>query len=218
MIKVIVFDFDGVIVPESEQLKHRSWHPIFESYGERYRRPLAEALEKYVGGIGDRFDIMRYVFSALGHAPEDIQQLIGPTAERFDAVVRAGILGYGVGTETREVLERLSKKHPLYLNSATPQTSLIETVRQLGIDQYFKEVLGKPKTKIENFQHVMAQEKVEPLDILFLGDAEKDYEASRAIGCRFIGFANDWNHWKSGEKPFRVITDFKEIEQSGTVV
>ena len=80
-IKVLVFDFDGVIVSHSEFFKESAWDEMFTPYGVRYKPFLAEARSIFgFGKKGDRFDIFRYVYEKLGEPEETIPILVNKNA------------------------------------------------------------------------------------------------------------------------------------------
>lgn len=213
MARVIVFDFDGVIIRRSEFFKQEAWPLVFSSYGERGMDALRDAEKIYGGGRGgDRFDILRHAYEALGEPTESIPVLVEKGANTFDEIVQKKILEAGVSDEDRGVLEQLSKRMPLYLNSATPKEALERTIENIHIKELIKGVLGRPNTKVQNFQYVAEEEKLSPSEILFVGDGESDYKAAKEFGCGFVGLGNDWNNWKKGEKQFDVVYSLEEIE------
>ena len=213
MIKTAVFDFDGVIVRRSEFFKHDAWSEIFSDYGAPGVEAVHEGVRLYGGGRGgDRFDILRHAFQTLGESEDRISTLVDETAQKYNELVQEKMIEAGVLDEDRAVLERISKRVPLYINSATPKQALERTVENLRLRSFIVGVLGRPNTKVENLKYVAEEQGIEPSEILFIGDADTDYKAGQEFGCRFIGLSNDWNMWKKGEKPFTVISSLNEIE------
>src|SRR3989338_4533104 len=116
MIKIIVFDFDGVLV-DSNRLKQEAWFKVFkpeEASRELIRNILAEIKET-------RYDILREIFRRLGTPAEEIEPLVLSRAQRFNEFVQSGISSMGLNPGVREALSELKPKFRLYLNSATPR-------------------------------------------------------------------------------------------------
>jgi len=212
MIRVIVFDFDGVIVRDSEFFKQEAWAAIFSIYDGKATEYFHEAEAKYGGGRdGDRYEILRHIFARLAEPGDRIPSLVKAGAAAFNAYVERKILEVGVEPSDRRVLEDLSKRYPLYINSATPEKELKQTVARLKLDCIFKGVFGYPSKKVENLKLVQQSENVKPQSILFVGDGERDYEAAREFDCHFMGYANDWNKWAGSEKQFALITNLRNV-------
>ena len=219
MTKVLVFDFDGVIVRRSEFFKRDAWASVFSSYGDRYKSFLQDTLQKFGGGRGgDRYDILKKMYLALGERGEDMLGLIEKGAKVFDTYVQSHIREAGILDEDRAMLQRLSGEKHLYLNSATPVEALIHSAKTLGIDGYFVGMLGRPNSKIENFKYIVEKEGVEPSEILFVGDAESDYKAAQEFGCAFVGLANDWNKWKGEDARFPIVRSLAELRSFDIVL
>ncbi|KKW35744.1 hypothetical protein A2852_01285 [Candidatus Adlerbacteria bacterium RIFCSPHIGHO2_01_FULL_54_23] len=205
MTRIRVLDFDGVVARRSEFFKKEAWALVFAHYGARHEPFLREA-------SGDRFSILEKVYEKLGESPEHIPTLVQDGSRVFDEYVQRKISEAGVDNETRLGLADLSDAGSLYINSATPTGALKRSVRQLRIEEYFTDVLGRPRNKVENFKEIAARERAKPAEILFVGDGDNDYAAAQEFGCAFLGFANDWNNWAEAWKPFPVVSNFNKIK------
>lgn len=212
-IKAIIFDFDGVVVADSEYIKEDSWEAVVTAIGVKSREPLVRAREKFSKGRGSRYDIIKDALEVLRYPTGQIPTLVSRYAEVYNQAVQAAILQKGVRPIDREGLEKLEKKYPLYINSATPEAAVGETVRNLGLADIFKGVFGQPAKKTENIRRAIAAEKIQPSEMLFVGDGDGDYEAAQSVGCTFIGLANSWNKWVDA-KPFPLVRDILEVESA----
>ncbi len=214
MVKALVVDFDGVIVRKSEFFKQEAWTIVFSAYGDSYLPHLKKAEEKFGGGRGgDRFDILRETYRSLGEPEEKLSRLVEKGAQIFDEYVQKKISEAGADSEVVQELEKISKRVPIYVNSATPVDALKRTILNLGISRLFRGVLGRPNSKIENFRSAAAAEKCSPGEILFIGDSDSDAKVAAEFGCKFIGYANEWNRWMGTDKSFPVIISFAELEK-----
>lgn len=212
MITAIVFDFDGVIVQDSEFFKQEAWRVVFAPYGEKVMEWFREAEAKYGDGRGgDRFDILRHMYQRLGESAHQVPSLVEEGAATFNLYVQKRILEVGVECSNRGALEELSKSYTLYINSATPEKELEQTVMHLKLDGMFKRVLGRPSNKVQNLRIIAKTEDVKPQNILFVGDGDRDYNAARDFGCHFLGYANDWNKWAASDKQFPLVTNLRDV-------
>jgi phosphoglycolate phosphatase-like HAD superfamily hydrolase len=201
MKKVIVFDFDGVLV-DTNRLKYDAFFPLFlESDGIVVKRVLARIREK------SRFEILRQILTELGRTPSE--EAIGRYAEEYGKKVLKHTLQQGLKPGVRETLLALSGKYHLYLNSATPESSLREIVRLLDMSTYFRDVFGGPGSKEENLRQILSLEEVKETEVVVVGDGDSDYQSAQAVGCRFIGIANEFNNWR--EDASRQISTMERL-------
>ena len=207
MIKIIVFDFDGVLV-DSNRLKQEAWFKVFkpeEASRELIRNVLTEIKET-------RYDILREIFRRLGTSAEEIEPLVLSHAQKYNELVQSGISSLGLNLGVKEVLSELKHRFRLYLNSATPEKALLETAGRLSIGDFFEEIYGQsePESKVKNLKKIIEKENFLLQEVLAVGDGEDDLAAAKTVGCRFIGLANDWNGWK--DKEFPLVSNLSEIK------
>lgn len=211
MKKVIVFDFDGVIVP-SEEIKVKGYEWMFSEHGEEVPLDaIREARSEFAEARGNRFDIIRSIFQRLGHG--DLEERTHMYAQRFGAIVQSRINALRVDTLVMQMLEKYSRTHRLYINSNNPDESLRETVRALGIEHFFTEIYGSSHTKFENLRTISEREHVGSREIVFIGDGEGDRKAAEEFGCSFVGVGTNLNGWREGEQPFPVMSSLSEFER-----
>ena len=216
-ILVICFDFDGTVIPDSEQCKQDAWRTLFP--GEEGERLILEAHDRFGGGKGSRFDILGHILTARGVARSALDSEVKKVASDFDNAVQKGIIALGVPLETREALEGFSSLgYHLALNTATPTEAIKRTTDALGISRYFREILGfesymgAPPKKVDNLKRLLETGLApSPEDVLFVGDSDGDYKAAQDFGCYFVGFANALNQWDKVMKPFPVVRDLRRI-------
>ncbi len=205
MIHVIVFDFDGVLV-SSNRLKRDAWFEVFaESQG--FSRALVEQVLREIPET--RFEIAAEILSRVGADPARIEQLVEAAAGRYNAIVQAGIASDAIIPGVADALARYAQSRALYVNSATPEDALAETVGRLGIAKFFKGVYGRPQDKTENLRRIMSESGAEPQEVMMVGDGETDAASARSCGCRFVGIANEWNGWRDREFP--LISHISEL-------
>ncbi|MBI3274148.1 MAG: HAD family hydrolase [Candidatus Colwellbacteria bacterium] len=194
--KILVFDFDGVLV-DSNEMKYQAWLELFPHHQDFMRDVLSTMY------YHTRFVILRHINERVG-APEEKQKKeswIRDYAEKYNAIVGQGVSRLGCIPGVCEALEFLSLKYRLFINSGTIEESLQESVRDLGISHFFVRVFGASRTKAENLARIMYQERASSHEIVMIGDGDPDYSAARHYGIFFIGVTNTWNGWANKEFP-----------------
>ena len=77
----------------------------------------------------------------------------------------------------------------VFVSSSTFQTTIEEYFRRLGLEGFFRGILGyRPgfEKGADHFNHIHSEYDLEFSDMLFVGDSLKDYERSQGF-CKFIG-------------------------------
>src|SRR4051812_48824929 len=107
MKKVVVFDFDGVIVP-SEEIKVGGYSWMFSEFGEDVpEEAIRFAREEFSGARGNRYDIIGSILKRIG-VTDGLEEKIELYAKRFGDIVRSRIEALRVEPKVRAMLESLS--------------------------------------------------------------------------------------------------------------
>lgn len=201
MVRVVVCDFDGVVV-DSNRLKHDAFFRLFPAeVGRVVDAVLAEAREE------PRVEIIsRILTAAHGRAdPETVAAL----AEAYDREVTAFIRAIGPRPGVRETLADLVRRYEVSLNSTTPEVSLRRAVAALGLAGLFRQVRGGPASKVDNLGSIMVAAGAAGEEVVVVGDGGSDLASARAHGCLFVGIPNAFNRWDAAGFP--VIADLTAL-------
>jgi phosphoglycolate phosphatase-like HAD superfamily hydrolase len=216
MTACVVFDFDGVLV-DSNAVKRRAYADIFASAAGS--APVVEAVLR--SDIeSDRFSVIRAILQGLspegGSTPAEMDLLVAEYGDRYNTICEEHAATCAEIRGASLALARLAKRHELYVISATPEVPLRRIVKRRGWTGYFRDVLGRPRTKGENLAWVLQREGIEGHRIVFVGDGRRDLEAAREAGCRFVGVRNEFNDFDlTGLTIVNDLTGLAELVEAG---
>jgi len=216
--KVIVFDFDGVIV-DSNVIKKEVMLGLFPGDARR-TQIIGQILSKHPKAT--RFLIIRETLRRLGTEEEKLEDLVYKYSDKFREAVRDSILEKGFFKGVPETLRTLKENYKLYINSSTPREALDEVVDGLKIRSLFDGIYGRVGdvesivAKQENLKTIFEREKVNGEQTLFVGDGEDDRETAEIHNCKFIGIKNEFNKWQ--DENFPLLIDINNIPEMLSVV
>lgn len=215
MTACVVFDFDGVLV-DSNAVKRRAYRDIFAD------APESEAVVEAVlqsDTEDDRLEVIRAILRGLnreGHATAEQDLLVAEYGERYNTICEEHAATCSEVRGASSALARLAKTHSLYIISATPEVPLRRIVKRRAWSRYFREVLGRPRTKSENLARVIRSEGIKGQQIVFVGDGRRDLVAARETGCRFVGVRNEFNDFDpAGLLMVDDLTGLVELIEAG---
>jgi HAD superfamily hydrolase (TIGR01549 family) len=182
MIKVIILDFDGVIV-ESADIKTEAFRKLFSNYPEH----VDEIVDYHKRNAGvSRYDKFSYIFEKILKQPLDKNRK-AELGRRFSELVVEEIKACPLVPGALEFLDKYSKRSKLFIASSTPEDELRHLVKSRGLQKYFNGIYGAPSKKSEITSRIIKEEKVGKREVLFVGDAAADFEEAKKAGVQFIG-------------------------------
>lgn len=182
MIRVVVFDFDGVIL-ESGDIKTHAFVELFAEHREHVDAIRAH----HLGNLGvSRFKKFEWIYTNLLHRPFDDAERTR-LGDAFSALVFKKVCEAPFVPGAKESLAALAQVGiPMVVASGTPQEELDRIVDARGLRSFFREVHGTPAEKPAVLRRVMEQHACSADDVLFIGDGTSDHDAARAVGVRFL--------------------------------
>jgi len=181
--RAVVFDFDGVIV-ESVDIKNHAFGELFrETHPDKVEEILAFQLANVGASRLEKFPRIYDEILGIPFPEGELERLDG----EFSRLVFNSVASCPFVRGAPELLARLCEGHELYVASATPAREVCDLVVARGLTRFFRNVYGAPETKKEILGRVLRERRLEPQELLFVGDAANDLSAARAVGVRFIG-------------------------------
>lgn len=212
---VLSFDVDGTLTLRGEPLKQEAWDILLHGRPMDVWEALLKAREKYSGGKGSRYDILREMLQEIGVSGGELEAKTEEWAKAYQDAVMS-LIRSDFRPEARPVLEILKGRYKLYVNSATEEDGLKRCLVEVDLYQFFETIFGYPRDgtrkKADNLRLILEKEKIDPENLIHIGDSKSDLRATTEVGCRFIGVANDDNKWTPGKESFVVIQSLFGLE------
>ena len=189
-LKVIVFDFDGTLI-DSNQLKYDAYFRLFDD-SERHIRTIRSVLAEM--NEESRFATLEEILKRLGHvSSSELKREVYGLADKYNDIVLAGAKSCAELPGAETALEWLAKHYKLYVSSTTPDVSLKKIVHFRGWGRFFVDVFGYPHEKSPTLQQIIEREKVNPSQVLVVGDGESDRSSAKKNSCLFLHVGKTFN-------------------------
>jgi len=203
----IFFDCDGVLI-DSVHVKERQFRAMML---ERIPQFADAAMDYYWRNGGtSRLAKFRWIWTNLVGTclPEPEIEALG---REFQERVFAGVVTCPMLPGAQEFLDAHATGLPCFVISGTPDEELKRVIRTRGMDKYFREMRGSPKTKTEIGLELLQRHQLTPSKTWFIGDATTDMEAARNLELRFVGVAGP--HLTPFAAGAPMINDIMELER-----
>lgn len=186
MIKVIFFDFDGVIV-ESVDIKTNAFAKLFKQEGKDIVKRIID-YHLNNGGIS-RYEKFKYIYKEILKRQLN-DNVFQELCNRFAELVMNDVIAAPYVKGAKEFLENYSHKYKCFIVSATPQNELEDIIERRGIKRFFKAAYGSPTEKLEIIRNILIGEWIEHGNVLYVGDAMSDYIAAKDNSVNFVARIN----------------------------
>ena len=186
--KIVVFDFDGVLV-DSVGIKAKAYEQMYEEYGSSIVKKVRSHHLKN-GGMS-RFEKFKYYHeNYLGEKLEfkDIERM----AQKFSELVVTQVISSNWIPGAQDFLQKLyEEKIDCVIVSATPQLEIEQIVIERKMAKFFIDIFGSPTSKYDNLGIILTKHQVTPLELIFFGDALADWQAASKMGVPFVGVGKE---------------------------
>jgi len=207
MIKLLMLDFDGVIV-DSAEVKTEAFKELFGDFSEE----LEEIIEYHLDNNAlSRFIKFKYIYENILKRKYDsvVERDLG---RRFSEIVFKKVVDCPYIPGAIEFLDSLYGQYPMYLISATPYEELIRIVAERDLLHYFRGIFGVPPgSKYEHILNVLEIECVQSSDSIYIGDMMEDYRIAQSVGVKFIGKNGIENFEKDDIISFNKLSDIRNF-------
>jgi HAD superfamily hydrolase (TIGR01549 family) len=207
VIKVIFFDFDGVIL-NSMPIRDYGFRKIFETYPKEKVDNLI-SYHQHNAGLS-RFHKIKFFYNKI--LEQDItDRKINEYANIFSKIMRSELINKKyIISETVEFIKKNKNKDILmHIVSGSEQNELRFLCRELCIESYFSTIEGSPTHKNSLVSNIISKNKYNIKECILIGDSINDYEAASVNNIKFYGCNNE----DLRNVAFYYINNFKEMNK-----
>ena len=182
--QAIIFDFDGVLV-ESGDIKTQAFADLYQSYG----KAVVDQVVRYhnLNGGLSRYQKFRHFQQHLLKMPPLTQDEERELDRRFSELVVEAVIASKPVPGANELVYKEATRIPLFIVSGTPEIELNTIVTRRGLEPYFTEVRGSPKSKQTLIAEILSTHGFTPTRVLMIGDALIDYQSAQTNNVAFLG-------------------------------
>lgn len=188
MAKIILWDFDGVIL---DSMSVRDWG--FEEIFKEYPKDLVEKLIDYHrenGGLS-RYVKIRFFFEELLKQSITVEEVF-TYAEKFSDLMKKKLINpKNLIFDSISFIKENYERYQFHIVSGSDQEELRFLSEQLGIAQYFISIHGSPTSKTKLVAELISKHNYNITDICLIGDSVNDYKAADDNNIFFFNFNND---------------------------
>ena len=190
-----IFDFDGVI-KDSVKVKSEAFVQLYVSEGKEFQRKVEE-YHLANGGIS-RYVKFKVWNKWLGRSTSE--EAIDELAKNFAQLVINNVVESPYVNGATQVLESASENALCFIATGTPDDEINLILSQLNLGRFFREVHGSSRKKSTIVKDIIARYHLTPSEVLFIGDAQTDYQAALENGLHFYLRKTDYNSsWFDGK-------------------
>lgn len=187
MIKVIFWDFDGVIL-DSNKIRDIGFEEVLKDFPKEEVNQLL-SFHRQNGGLS-RYLKFRYFFEEVRKefvTSDDINQL----AAKFSKIMLNSLKDKSLLIEeTNHFIQENHLNYQMHIVSGSDQNELRELCRSLEIDHFFKSIHGSPTPKNDLVRMVIKKYNYDPAHGVLIGDSINDYEAAKKNRLQFQAYGN----------------------------
>lgn len=205
MIKVIFFDFDGVIL-DSMSIRDIGFEKIAREAtdsGEIINDFLS--YHRYNAGLS-RYVKIRYLYEEMLNIKISEEE-INKIANNFSSLMREKLVNKDyLIKETIKFIEENHKKYIMHIVSGSDEKELNYLCKELEINQYFKTIEGSPTHKNDLVKNILEIYNYDNDTCVLIGDSVTDLNAAKINNLVFYGYNNE--KLKGNDKYINTFKNF----------
>jgi phosphoglycolate phosphatase-like HAD superfamily hydrolase len=186
--KVIIWDFDGVII-FSNEVREDGFREIFKEHGNDLIEKLLN-FHRINGGLSRYVKIRYFYEELLGDSITDDQVKV--LANEFSEVMKLKLTNKKLlNDDWLQFMQGTTDRFVHHIASGSDGTELRLLCDALGIAHHFDTINGSPTPKNQLVSDIIEANNYQKQDLVLIGDAINDYEAARVNGIAFRGYNNE---------------------------
>lgn len=193
--KAYIFDFDGVI-KESVKVKSEAFVQLYEAEGKAFQQRVEE-YHLANGGVS-RYIKFRVWNDWLGRPTSEAT--INVLAKKFAQLVTDNVVSAPFVKGAHSAVISANEQALSFIATGTPDDEINLILERLAFRRYFNEVHGSSRKKAVIVKDILERYQLSPSKVLFIGDAQTDYQAALDNEIDFYLRKTDYNSdWFEGK-------------------
>lgn len=186
-IKVVFWDFDGVIL-NSNEIRDRGFIEVLKEFPKEEVEQLLSFHQKN-GGLS-RYVKFRYFFEEIRN--ETItQEEVNRWALKFSEIMLYQLKDKSLLiSETLNFIKNNYQKFRMHVVSGSDQIELRELCKSLGVNHFFKSIHGSPTPKNDLVKILLERHGYDPELGILIGDSINDFQAAEINNLYFQAYGN----------------------------
>ncbi len=182
-IRAVGFDFDGTLII-SEDEKAMQMAKVFKEKF-KVQKGVENAYRRLSGKALSREERVKKLFRQFIRRNPTVREL-KLIREHFGRHYEKSLRTCPLFACTNIIKELKDQVDLVFLLSLEDRKEVFNLTKRCGLAKYFDEIMGGPKTKIENLKHFLRKHRLKPEQVIYVGDAHSDVIASRAVKIKAI--------------------------------
>lgn len=185
--KVILWDFDGVIL-NSTEVREMGFVNVLSSYPEEQVKELLK-YHKENGGLS-RYVKFRYFITEILNEPLNDKK-VDAMSSQFSEIMKTSL-----GSNDQLIDEVINfiglhfQNFNMHIVSGSDGEELRFLCDKLNISNYFKSIQGSPEPKISLVKNILSQYNYEKPTVCLVGDSINDFDAANQNQIDFFAYNN----------------------------
>lgn len=184
MIKLVLFDFDGVIF-DSVSSKTEAFKDVYRDSATGAQLKHIEEYHLAHGGV-NRIHKFKY-YEEVVFGRDCNQEKISDLCKKFEYFYKNRSREAKIITGSRDfltLLESLSIRRMIV--SGAPREEIHSILESNDLRHFFEEVYDGIQDKVHHINNILKKNGLKKEDVVFLGDSMTDYEAAMSCSIPFI--------------------------------
>lgn len=183
-IKCLVFDCDGVLL-DSVGIKTEAFGKLAEPWGPEARDRMI-LYHSMHGGVS-RYLKFEWFFREYVH-----REITGAEKEEWSKKFREyslqAVRNCPLIPGALTVLQKWHGILPMYVCTGAPREEVSMILKEKGLISFFTAVYGSPPIKSRLLAQIVNDDvKLDPAEVVMIGDANTDQDAAETVGTQFYG-------------------------------
>jgi phosphoglycolate phosphatase len=193
-LKVLVYDFDGVIV-DTSTLKTETFRDIFLLYPKFFEKIWNFHLENK--GISRKTQFKHLVCNLIGDKGQRASKHINKLMQIYKSKILPKLINVKYIDGSYKTIRYTNKKFSTYIVSNAPTNELKLIINKKKIGNYFKKIFSSETgiNKSQALNKILKIEKIPPECLLFIGDTFKDQIHAKKSLVKFVGLHNNFSNF-----------------------